>query len=157
MYVCARFRACVHFAWRVMVSRAPRSAQLCFCWSSLRHSCAPERWACPSSRIARAPHARLEKQSASQKKTVMAQARAMPADISLGWRMSCMCQVYISGRQKKKMKKLCHTNSPFEHKRLSKKKPSHLSINASLETIANFQWNCKCAHRALMPQRKGTT
>ena len=39
----------------------------------------------------------------------------------------CMCQVYVSGRQKKKNNKLCHTSSPFERKRLSKKSPELLS------------------------------
>ena len=52
----------------------------------------------------------------------------------------CMCQVYVSRRQKKKMKKLCHTSSPFERKRLSKKSPELLSRAACIMAIIHVLW-----------------
>ena len=145
--IVTRFRACVDFAWRCLRIRVCMRALSRVC--SLRVAsdgvtCAqvgpalfllvflapfmrPRRMGLPFKSHRALPTQDLKSKAHREQKTVMAQGRAMPADISLDWRMSCMCQVYISGRQKKKMKKLCHTNSPFEHKRLSQKPPELLS------------------------------
>ena len=101
-------------------------AQLCFCCLPYAID-APPKDGLALQAASRALATQDLQSKAHREKNVMAQGRAMPADISLSWRMPCMCQVYVSWRQKKKMKKLCRSNSTFEQKRLSEKSPELLS------------------------------
>ena len=108
-YVCTRFRACVHFAWRVLVSCAPRWVQLCLLVFLTPLMC-PRKMGLPfKSHRARSPRKTCKAKRSANKKEMshgaMARhARGYVSELAHVMHVSSLCY-----RAPENMKKLCHS------------------------------------------------